>query len=133
VSLYTASELAALRECQESFMDDACQIGTLSASQDSIGDLVDADCPAYAAEQACGLQMLSGSTSSRAEFRTADGTVAFADAKLRIAHDAAVSITSVVKITKRHGTAITPIVYEVLGVPAIGASGTVCFLRQVTT
>ena len=133
MSLYATDELEALRTCQDAFMDDACQIGTLAPTQDAIGDLVDTDGASYATEQACGLEMLVGAPSSRSEYRTIDGTVAYAEARLRIAHDAAVPITSLVKITKRHGTAITPIVYEVVGQPAVGASGTVCLLRQVTT
>jgi len=119
-----------MRDTQESFMADACQIGTVTTSQNEMGEIV-AGAPSYAAETACGLQMTGGLQS--AEYRTSDGTLVSADAKLRLPHDAAVAVTNVVKITKRFGTAITPVVYEVMGVPAVGPSGTVCYLRQVTT
>ncbi len=112
-------------------MDDTCQIGTLSTTASATG--ADTETYTYGAETACGLEMLSGQSSARSEFRTADGTVAFADAKLRIAHDAAVTITSRIKVTKLHGEAITAMIYDVLGEPAIGASGMVCYLRRVTT
>src|SRR5665647_1175836 len=119
-----------MRDTQESFMADACQIGTVTTSQNEMGEIV-AGAPSYAAETACGLQMTGGLQS--AEYRTSDGTLVSADAKLRLPHDAAVAVTNVVKITKRFGTAITPVVYEVMGVPAVGPSGIVCYLRQVAT
>jgi hypothetical protein len=127
---FTAAELSGMRDCQESFMADACQIGTITTTQDAVGELVPG-APSYAAETACGLQMTGGLQS--AEYRTSDGTIVKADAKLRLPHDAVISVTNVVKITKRFGTAITPIVYEVMGVPAVGPTGVVCYLLQVTT
>jgi hypothetical protein len=127
------AELATMQAAQESHMFDACQVGSIVSAQDAIGDLV-AGTASYGAEQACGLLMQSGTTSARAEFRTQDGTIVQADAKLRLAHDAAVSVTSVVKVTKRFGTTLAvPLVYDVIGVPATGSTGTVCYLRQVTT
>jgi hypothetical protein len=127
---FTAAELTGMRDTQEAFMSDACQIGTVTTSQNDMGELV-ADEPSYGAEIPCGLQMTGGLQS--AERRTADGTIVNADAKLRLPHDAVISVTNVVKITKRHGTAITPMVYEVMGVPAVGPSGIVCYLLAVTT
>ena len=127
---FTAAELTAMRSTQEAFMADACQIGSVHTSQDAIGDPVP-DVASYSPETACGLQMTGGL--QRNEFRTSDGTIVYADAKLRLPHDAVISVTNLVKITKRHGTAITPIVYEVMGVPLAGATGVVCYLRQVTT
>jgi len=111
-------------------MADACQIGTVTSTQNEMGEIV-AGAPSYAAETVCGLQMTGGL--QRNEFRTGDGTVVFADAKLRLPHDATVAVTNVVKITKRFGTAITPVVYEVMGAPSVGPSGIVCYLRQVST
>lgn len=127
---FTATELASMRDTQESFMADACQIGTVTKTQNSMGEEVSGP-PSYAAETVCGLQMTGGLQS--AERRTSDGTVVSADAKLRLPHDAVIGVTSVVKITKRFGTAITPVVYEVMGVPAVGPSGIVCYLLAVAT
>ena len=127
---FAAAELAAMREAQESFMGDACQIGTIHESQDDLGQPVP-EPASYSAETPCGLQMTGGLQS--AERRTSDGTIVSADAKLRLPHDAAITDTSVVKITKRFGAAITPIVYEVMGAPALGPSGIVCYLLAVTT
>jgi hypothetical protein len=130
VTLYTTAELTALRDCQESFMDDACQIGTVSTTVSAIG--ADVESVAYATEQACGLQMLAGG--ERAEYRNGEMTIVKADAKVRLAHDTTLAVTSKVKITKRHGeTLAAPIVYDVMGEPAVGASGMVAYLRKVTT
>jgi len=131
MSLFTASELAALRACQTAFMDDACQVGTYTPTQDTIGAMIDG-AAAYAAEIACGLEMTSGNA-ERDEYRTADGTIVNADAKLRLPHGTTIAETNVVKITKRQGTAIAAVVYEILGKPAVGPSGIVCYLRQVST
>lgn len=127
---YTAAELAALRDTQAAFMFDACQVGTVTDTQDAIGDEV-AGVPSYGTEVACGIEMLSGG--SRTEWRSGALTIVSADARLRLPHGTAVTVTSVVKVTKRQGVAITPIVYEVTGEPAIGATGIVCYLRKVTT
>jgi hypothetical protein len=124
------AELAAMQTAQEAHMFDACQVGTVGTTQDAVGELVPG-APSYGAEQACGFHMVSGTWS--AEYRTGDGTIVKADAKLRLAHDAAITVTSVVKVTKRYGTAITPLVYEVVGVPAAGPTGTVVYLRAVST
>ena len=127
---FTAAELTGMRDVQESFMADACQIGTVTNSQNDMGEIVPGT-PSYAAETVCGLQMTGGLQS--AERRTSDGTIVSADATLRLPHDAVITDTSVVKITKRFGEAITPMVYEVMGVPAVGPSGIVCYLLAVTT
>ena len=127
---FAAAELAAMREAQESFMVDACQIGTIHESQDDLGQPVP-EPASYSPETPCGLQMTGGLQS--AEYRMADGTLVKADAKLRLPQDAVVSVLDVVKITKRFGSAITPIVYEVMGAPATGPSGIVCYLLAVST
>ena len=128
----TASELDALRACQSAFMGDACQVGTYTPTQDSIGALLDGTA-SYAAETACGLEMLASGNAQRDEFRTGDGTIVNADAVLRLPHGTSIDEENVVKITKRHGTAITAVVYEVLGRPTVGPSGVVCALRKVST
>lgn len=126
MTLYGADELVALRAAQVAAMADSCQIGTVATAQDSIGDLV-AAAPAFGAEIACGLQMLGGDE-GRGPL-----TVVSARARLRLPHGTAVSATSVVRITKRQGTAITALEYEVVGEPQIGASGVVCELKKVST
>ena len=129
---FSEDQLAAMRATQALVMGHACQVGTIATTQNSIGELV-AAAPAYGRELACGFQMLAP-TAIGAEFRTADGSVVRADAVLRLPYGTAVTTSDVVKVTKRHGETITsPLVYEVLGLPAVGASGILCYLRQVTT
>lgn len=130
MTVFTVAELAGMRDVQKTYMPDACQIGTVHESQDTIGQPVP-EPPSYSVETPCGLQMTGGL--QRNEFRTAEGTVVYADAKLRLPYDAVVSVMDVVKITKRYGAVVTPIVYEVMGAPLSGPTGIVCYLRQVTT
>ena len=130
MTVFTAAELDSMRACQTSFMADACQIGTIARTQSATGELIEA-AAVYGVETACGLEMLGGL--QRNEFRTQDGSVVYADAKLRLPHGTSVAVRDVVKITKRQAVAITPIVYEVMGLPIVGVSGVVCSLRQVST
>lgn len=129
MTVFTAAELTSMRACQTAFMGDSCQIGTVSRSQSATGELIDA-AASYGSELACGLEMTGGL--QRNEFRTQDGTVVFADAKMRLPHGTALGVRDLVKVTKRQGTAITPMVYEVMGEPLIGSTGVVCYLRRVT-
>jgi hypothetical protein len=129
VTLYATDELTALRDCAESLMDDACQLGTVSLTTSATG--ADVAAFTYAAETACGIQTLSGG--ERAEYRDGAMTVVQADAKLRLPLDAVVTKTSRVKLTRRHGTAIAAEYYEVHGEPATGTTAIVCYLRRVTT
>lgn len=128
---FSEDQLAAMRATHAQVMGDTCQVGTIGTTQNSIGELVMA-APAYGRELACGLQMLTPGAIG-AEFRTGEGTFVRADAVLRLPYGTAVTTSDVVKVTKRHGEVITPLVYEVLGLPATGASGILCYLRQVTT
>lgn len=130
MSLYTADELDALRDCQEAFMDDTCQIGTVSRTASTTGELIEA-APTYGSATVCGFEAKGGQ--ERNEFRTEQGTVVYADAKLRLPHGTTVGPRYLVKLTKRHGTAITPVIYEVMGKPLEGTTGVVCYLRQVST
>jgi hypothetical protein len=130
VTLFATDELTSLRTCQTAFMADSCQVGTITKTQSATGDMVDGD-PAYAAEVVCGLGQVSGF--ERSEYRNGAMTIVKADAKIRLPYGTVIGATNVVKVTKRQGTAITPIVYEVMGEPAVGATGIVCYLRKVTT
>ena len=129
MTLYAADELAALRECSESLMDDACQLGTKSVTASATG--ADVESFAYGVELPCGITTLSGL--DRTEYRNDSMTIVQADAKLRLPYDAALTQTSRIKLTKRHGSAITPEYYEVHGEPAVGTTAIVCYLRRVTT
>lgn len=127
MTIWGNTEAALLRATQEAFMPDSCQVGTITTTQDAIGDLVPG-APSYAAEIACGLDMKPG-----AETRNGELTVTNVDAVLRLPHVTAVSLGNVVKITKRNGVAITPTVYEVQAEPRVGVTAVVCQLRKVTT
>ena len=129
MTVFTADEIAGLQSSQESFMQDTCQVGVRGSSQDALGELVDTF--TYGSAQACGLTMSGGL--QRNEFRTSDGTIVYADAALRLAHDAVVTSDDTVKITHRYGSAVTNVIYEVMGEPLVGSSGIVCYLRRVST
>ena len=62
-----------------------------------------------------------------------DGQVVTANDELRVAIDTAISSTSRVRITKRHGVTLTDQeLHEVIGEPSRGPSGLVVLLREVT-
>jgi hypothetical protein len=131
VSLWSAEQLADLRAAQVALMDDACQVGTIATTQNSIGELA-AAAPSYGREVVCGIQMVTESRVA-AEYRTAEGSIAKADARLRLPHGTAVTLHDVVKVTKRQGSAITPLVYEVVSEPAVGVTAVTCFLTRTDT
>ena len=110
-------------------MDDRCQIGALSVTTSPIGS--DVESWTWGFEMPCGLEMLPGD-SAGTEWRNGAMTIVNADAKLRLPHGTAVSELSRVRITSRHGTAMS-LEYEVEGEPSIGVSGVICYLRRVTT
>lgn len=129
MAVFGTAELADQRATQTAFMQDSCQIGTRSSTQDAVGQLIDTF--TYGSVIACGLRMVGGLM--RSEFRKPDGTIVNADAELRLPHGTVLTADDKVKVTKRHGVAITALTYDVMGEPLIGPSGIVCYLRAVTT
>lgn len=130
MTIFATDEIAALQDAQESFMQDSCQIGARTSTQDSLGELVDAF--TYGQATPCGFKMDGGL--QRNEFRTVDGAVVYADAEARLPVGTTVSADDKVKITARFGvTLAAALVYEVMGEPLIGPSGIVCYLRAVST
>jgi hypothetical protein len=126
---FTVDELQALRDCQQDYMMDACQVGTRSVATDDVGGYIESF--TYGPEIACGLSMTVAIRFN--EIVTDKGVVTRADARIRLPFNTVVDETSEIKVTKMKGVAITPLYYNVLGVPAAGDTGTVCFLREVST
>ena len=119
-------ELADLRQAQEVHMLDRCVILAYHASRDSYG----LPKPAYVAgdETPCGLD-----EGNRTEQQSI-GHVPLTDAVLRLPLTATITARSRVRITRRHGAFVNnpQPVYEVAGVPRLGASGLLVNLRLVT-
>ncbi len=120
------SELAELRQAQEGHMLDRCVILAYHASRDSYG----LPKPAYTTgeEIPCGLD-----EGNRTEQQSI-GHVPLTDAVLRLPLTATITSLSRVRVTRRHGEAVRSPqpVYEVVGVPRLGASGLLVNLRLVT-
>lgn len=130
MTVFTTDEITGLQAAQEAFMQDSCQIGAHSSTQDALGELIDAF--TYGSTTPCGFKMDGGL--QRSEFRTADGTVVYADAEMRLPHSAVVKPDDKVKLTARFGVPLAvALVYEVMGEPLVGPSGIVCYLRAVAT
>ena len=119
-------ELADLRQAQEVHMLDRCVILAYHASRDSYG----LPKPVYVAgdETICGLD-----EGNRTEQQSI-GHVPLTDAVLRLPLTATITARSRVRITRRHGAFVSnpQPVYEVAGVPRLGASGLLVNLRLVT-
>ena len=132
MSVFSASELDALRTTQTSYMPDLCEVGLRSTTQDALGQ--PNTTITYGAAIPCGLNQGSGIGRMGSEVRTGDLTIVDRDAVLRLPHDTIIAADSVVRVTHRFGELLlTPLVYEVIGQPAEGASGVVVQLRAVTT
>lgn len=123
----TAAELTALREAQADHMQDACHVGTRSTTQDGSGH--PAASYSYGAELACGFRAATV-TSGGLDRRAHDAPV-ITDVVFRLPHGTVVQAADRIKLTKRHGTAVTAVEYEVAAEPRVGATGLVVLANKV--
>ena len=126
---FGATEIAALATTQEAWMQDSCKVGTLATTQDSGGGPIETY--TYGSEIACGVNTHLGRAARR--FYDSDGTYLVADIEVRLPLVTAIAFTDRVRVTKRMGTAVTNVDYELMGVPEVGVSCIVIHGRAVST
>lgn len=122
---FSTDELAAMQVAQDAHMMDACTIDAYSAgAADAYGN--PSDGWTSGSEIACGFK--------QAKPREIMGTTRVPewDAQLRLPIDTAVDPRDRITLTKRHGVAVTPVTYEILGSPRRGPSGLVVDLVKIT-
>jgi hypothetical protein len=66
-------------------------------------------------------------------FYDSDGTYWNADAEIRLPLGTTIAFSSRVRLTKRMGTAVTNVDYDLLRVPEVGVSCIVLYCRAVST
>jgi hypothetical protein len=111
-------------------MQDACTIGALTQGVDSAGGPTSTY--TYGSEIACGVNTHPG-RGAQGRFYDSDGTYWVADAEIRLPLGTAIAFSSRVRVTKRMGTAVTNVDYDLLRVPAVGVSCIVLYCRAVST
>lgn len=123
--MFESGELEGMREAQEDFMMDTCQIGRSIAAQDAYHAATEQH--VWSTEVDCGLEMSAGTFR-----RTPDLELVIYDGILRLAHDTDISAGDHVRITKRFGTAIDPFLeFEVMSPARVGPSGLRVLLKEV--
>lgn len=126
--MFTAADLANMREAQTDRMQDACYIQALSQSTNSFGEVVNSWADS-GSEIACGLDMRAGS-----ERREADKTVVMYDATLRLSITASVDETKRIRVTKRFAESLTtPLVFDIAAPVQRGPSAIRILLNKVST
>lgn len=123
--VFAANDLANMQAAQNGHMQDTCVIQTYSRTLDSYGSPVETytDGPAIA----CGLEMTTGRENHRA-----DMTVERIDATVRLPIGTSLQSTDRIKATRRFGTAITAIEFEIVGEVRCGPSGIRVDVSKVT-
>ena len=127
---FSAAEVTALATTQNVWMQDACQIGALTQGVDSAGGPT--SIYTYGAETACGVNTHPG-RGAQGRFYDSDGTYWHADAEIRLPLGTTIAFSSRVRLTKRMGTAVTNVDYDLLRVPEVGVSCIVLYCRAVST
>jgi len=125
---FTAAEVAALATTQTAWMQDACKIGTYTASEDSAGGPT-ATYP-LGSEIACGVNTNSG---RQGRFQDSDGVYLLSEAIIRLPLGTVIGFADHITVTKRFGVACTNTEYYLMGVPAIGATCVTASCRAVRT
>lgn len=121
-STLSTVELTQMRADQAAHFNDTCVIQTLSTARDSTGAIINSYSDGSAI--ACGFEPAGGS-----EGRTDEKTGVTTDAIVRVPIGTAVTAKDRIKITKRHGTSITALVFGVASEPQRGPSCLVIGLR----
>ena len=125
---FTAAELTAMRSAQDGHMLDVGNVQSITATEDSFGQLVET-WPTNSADIACGLDMRPGS-----ERHGTDKTVVEYDATVRVPIATTVDLRDRFRVTKRFGeTLSTALVYEIAAPPQRGPSGIRLLLRRIET
>lgn len=117
----TTADYTMMQGAQDDHMLDTCQVGTRVLTENAYGEAVVSF--SYGDAVDCGFEPKS------AEIRRADGTINATDAEVRLPIGTTIDATGSVKVTYRHGTDVTDVVYLVAGPPRRGASGLVVTLR----
>lgn len=123
---FSEDELAAMQAAQEAHMMDRC---TLDLQVVGAAGAYNYELPTWptGAESWCGFQPLAPD-----EVLDQGADVPVADGKMRLPLGTALSSEDRVTLIERHGVAITPETYEVVGEEQRGPSGLVVSLRKVT-
>lgn len=123
---FTADELAYLRATQDGHMMDTCVIQTHAYTDNTYNEQVESWKDGK--ETACGLEMTAGN-----ERHGSDASTLVYDATLRLPIGTTANIKDRIKITKRHGAVITPIIFDVVGTVQRGSSGNRILLKVLET
>lgn len=122
---FTPTELARMQGTQVSAMQDACIVLAYSATPDRYGNPQ----PTYTA----GSEIVCGFDPTTDDEVQDSGQVVIADASIRLPLGTAIDSRDRIRVTKRFGVAVTPLDFEVIGMPQRGPSGLVVLVRKVTT
>lgn len=122
---FSADELADMKTAQEAHMMDECVREIHSQTKDNFGTPVDS-WPTDGATLPCGLDQGEGS-----EELEPGKTVIRWDATLRLPAGTTMDEADRIRITKRFGTAITPIRYGIVSPPRVGPSGMRLRLKRI--
>jgi len=123
---FTASDLASMRDAQTGHMMDTCYIQALTQTTNTFGEVVNSWADSGSAVD-CGLDMKPGS-----EVRGTNKTVVQYDATLRLAITTTIDETQRIRVTKRFGESITPIIYDIVSPIQRGPSGIRLLLNKVS-
>ncbi len=125
----TEREITQLRESATDSMLDGCQIGTYDdTKRGSTGQVLsDYD---WSDVIPCGYKPMANTMSG--EFTNENGDVVHAEGRLRLPHGTVIDHKSKVRIVSRAGQDVDPIEYDVLGLPAVGLTATVAYIRKTS-
>jgi head-tail adaptor len=124
--MFTSADLTNMRGAQTDHMLDECYIQALTQTTNTFGEVVNAWSDSGSA-LACGLDMRPGS-----EERGPQKTIVQYDATLRLAITNLTEETQRIRITKRFGESITPLVYDIAAPVQRGPSGIRILLNKVS-
>lgn len=124
---FSTSELTNLRSAQTTHMMDECCIQAVVQTKNSYGEMVET-WPSDATAQACSLDMRPGG-----ERRSGEFTALEYDATIRLAITATPNARDHIKVTKRFGESVTPLVFEIVGPIQRSASAVQLKLKRVET
>jgi head-tail adaptor len=121
--MLSAADLERLRADYEATFQDACEIGTESEGEGATGQVKLTW--SYGPEIPCGFDPTGGA--KRVE---SGATPSESLARVRLAHDVAVTSRSRIRVTRRYGSILNePLVFDLAGPPQIGPAGVVCPLK----
>jgi hypothetical protein len=130
----TPAELDRMAEVQASAMMDACELLRRSeGAPDAYG--LPSVTYTVIATSACGLehsQIKAGASSESGGTERLGTQVPTEMRLLRLPKDAEVAHVDRIRLTKRLGFSITPVVYEIVGTPQLGPSGLLATVQKVT-